>query len=716
MKTSGSPTVICAAGTLTRVAVTLALVAACAVIPVAVQADATSPSSSADTSKWQCNFCTYSYGWMGNLDAGLGRVSNDSFKFGEYTGLEKTGLYWLLGGELKYRNKDGRYLDLSANNLGIASRSVNADGGTQGEYEWHAGWQEIPQFLSETGRTPFTGLGTDTLRLPGNWVTGGSTGQMSALNADSHKVDIQNARRIAALGVRFTPRGGNWRYDVDFQRDTRTGNQLLSGSFLNTTTQLPAAIDYRTDQMHASANYRATDWQLGVGYYGSFFRDANNALVWDNPFQAIVPGATQGQLSLPPSNNFNAISFTGAWQALASTRLMANVSVGRGTQDASFLAPTLNLQLAAAAVPRANLDGKVNTLNYAVRAYSSPSPDLDLTFDYTLDRRDNHTPQAAYQQVITDTYLAAYATNIPYSYSRTRADLIADYRVSSQMHVEGGAAHEGDDRTFREAAETRTDSVWASIRDNPLSWVSTFLKATRERRSSPDYSPVDYLFATQNPLMRQFDLANRTRNQVSGQLVFSPAAGWSTGISGETNNDNYDGTDIGLTQAKDIGYTLNLTYTPDRKLDFNGYFTHQTTIWRQAGSDIFASPNWTGERGDRVQTVGLSAELREISPGLDGGADFSYSLARGTTVVMTGASGPLYPDITMRLQHLSFYAKYAFTAKFGLRLDYQIERYATSDWSLDGVSQDTVSNLLALGIYSPNYVVNVVSITAEYSF
>lgn len=692
------------------------LVAAACLFAAIAHADQPSDTSSVDTSTWRCNFCTYDYGWMGQLDAGLGRVSNSSYRFGEYTGLKESGMYWLLGGNVKYRSKDGGFLDVSADHLGIAARELNADGGRQGAYEWFAGFQEIPQFLYESGRTPFSGLGTDSLALPTNWVAAGSTGGMSKLSQDSKAVDIGNTRRIASAGIRFTPPQSHWRYSVNFQRDTRTGNDLMGASFLNTTTQLPVAMDYRTNQVRATANYAVSTWQFGIGYYGSFFSDANNALTWDNPFLPIMPGATRGQLSLPPGNAYNAISLSGAWQALESTRFMATASIGRGTQDERFIAPTLNSQLAVAALPSTNLDGKVNTLNYALRAYSSPSQNLDLTFDYTLNRHDDHTAQNAYQQAITDTYLADYATNIPYSYSRTRGDLIADYRVSSRVNLEGGAAHTGEDRTFRDAAETRTDSLWASLRADPTGSVNTFLKFAHERRSSPDYTPVDYLFNAQNPLLRQFDLANRSRNQVSGQLGYTPSEHWSTAISGELNNDNYDGTDIGLTQSKDIEYTFTVTYTPADKLDLNGYFTHQVMAWRQAGSASFSYPDWYGERGDRIQTVGLSAERRDIAAGLDGGLDFSYSLARGATVVMTSATSPLFPDITMRLQHLSLYAKYSINAKFALRLDYQIERYATTDWSFDGVNPNTVSNLLALGIYSPNYVVNVVSVTAEYSF
>ena len=686
------------------------------VCTTAVYADSTSSAVSADTSNWQCRLCTYAYGWTGNLDAGLTNVSSSSFKFGEYTGLVKSGLYLLADGDASYRKQDGHYFDVTANNLGLASRDISINGGQQGLYELSAEFQEIPQYLSNSGRTPFLGLGSDTLTLPGNWATGGSTAQMPNLNRGLQNVDIENTRRIASLGIKILPPKSNWRFSAHFQRDTQDGTNALGANFLTTSSTLPAYFDYSTNQVRATADYTADNWHIGFGYYGSFFQDANASLNWSNPFTPLTPGATQGQMAQSPNNSFNAVSFSGAWQALANTRLIATASIGRGTQDAVFLAPTVNSQLTTALLPRSSLDGVVDTVNYALRAYSYVLPDLSLTADYSVNRRDNHTPQAAYQQVITDTYLSNYVVNIPYSFSDQLGRLIADYSLTSYVHLEGGGSYENQERAYTETASTQTDSLWASIRANPISSVSTNLRFTHERRFSPDYTPIDNLFSPQNPLMRQFDLANRTRNQITGQLSYSINTQWSAGVSVENDDDQYDGTTIGLTQSKDFNYTLSVTYSPTGRVNINGYYTQERTSWRQANSQSFATADWFGDNENAFQTVGVSAELRDIKPGLDGGVDLNYSLASGATAVSTGASGPVFPNITMRMQSLSLYAKYRIDEKWGFKFAYRIERYATTDWSLDGVTPGTIPNVLALGIYSPNYVVNLISLSTQYSF
>ncbi|MDE2236047.1 MAG: MtrB/PioB family decaheme-associated outer membrane protein, partial [Gammaproteobacteria bacterium] len=548
------------------------------------------------------------------------------------------------------------------------------------------------------------------------WVSGGSTGQMSKLNSSLRNVDIQNTRRIASFGAKFIPPESHWHFSANFRRDTQDGSNALGSNFVTTSSILPAYFDYSTNQVRATAAYNLEKWQVSFGYYGSFFQDANAAVTWDNPFTPLAPGAVQGQMGQPPNNSFNALTFSGAWQMFSNTRLMATGSLGHGTQDSTFLSSTINTQLTPAPLPRSSLDGVMDTINYALRLYSSPLPDLNLTADYTVNKRDNHTPEASYQQVITDTYLSDYAVNIPYSFNDQLGRLIADYSVLASVHLEGGLSFDNQERVYSETASTQTNSYWVNVRANPFSSMTGSLQFTHERRFSPDYNPVDNLFLPENPLMRQFDLANRTRNQYRGQLSYAISSQWNAGVTAEDNIDNYDASSIGLTQAKDFNYTLSVVYTPIKTLNFNGYYTQERNSWRQANSQTYSTPNWYGDYENTFQMAGLSAEMRDIKPGLDGGVDFNYSLARGMTAVYTGVAYPAFPNITMRMQSLSLYAKYRFNPKWAMKFAYRFERYHTTDWSLDGVTPSTIPNVLALGIYSPDYVVNVISVITQYTF
>ncbi len=46
-----------------------------------------------DISSWVCKYCEFEQGLSGEVEGGVGYVSNNSFKFGEYNGLNDNGAY-----------------------------------------------------------------------------------------------------------------------------------------------------------------------------------------------------------------------------------------------------------------------------------------------------------------------------------------------------------------------------------------------------------------------------------------------------------------------------------------------------------------------------------------------------------------------------------------------------------------------------------------------
>ncbi len=131
-----------------------------------------------DTSRWACKFCPFEEGFSASVELGGGYVSDDSFKFGEYTGLNQQGAFAVANADARYRNRDGRWLDLSATDLGLDSRSLNIAGGKQGSYRLSFGYKELPHNISDTALSPFLGVGTGSLTLPSGWIPGATTGTL----------------------------------------------------------------------------------------------------------------------------------------------------------------------------------------------------------------------------------------------------------------------------------------------------------------------------------------------------------------------------------------------------------------------------------------------------------------------------------------------------------------------------------------------------------
>ncbi len=149
------------------------LLLAAVILSMSMRVDA-QHAPAVDTSRWTCKYCPFEEGFSLTPELGAGYVTDDSAKFGEYTGLNEEGAYVVADAQGRYRTKDGLWLDLSAIDLGLDSRYVGIEGGKQGAYQLHLSYKQLPHNISDTAVSPFIGFGTDSLTLPSNWVPAGT--------------------------------------------------------------------------------------------------------------------------------------------------------------------------------------------------------------------------------------------------------------------------------------------------------------------------------------------------------------------------------------------------------------------------------------------------------------------------------------------------------------------------------------------------------------
>lgn len=666
---------------------------------------------------WTCAFCKFQYGWNGSATLGLKDLSQGSYKYGEYTGLNRSGAYLDAGFNVHFLDKKGDYLNAEGSRLGLESRRVSIEGGRQGVYELTALYQVIPHYYYQSAATPFVNAGAASLKLPPNWQTGGSTGMMPDLSASLRPFDISKKRTIERVGLRLPPRRTHWSYNLGFQHEMQKGIEPLGGSFLTTSTLLPEPIDYATDQVNASANYVLSAWQMKLAYYGSFFHNSVDALRWQNPFTPYVPGADVGQIGEAPNNNFNQLSAAGSWQLPFATRLMAMAAYGRGRQNAQFLPITINPDLQTNPLPRSSLDGEVITRNYVVRLNANPVSRLNLTADYTYDRHQDLTPQALFPQVLTDTYVASALLNNPYSFEKRNARIDANYRFNRIVRFDLGGEHRNEQQEFANTVDTRTNSVWVASHIRPAEQVSLYLKYLSSRRVAPNYVPLADILSPENPLLRQYNLGDRTRKQGQATISYMPTDYLDLSFQWQQNVDHYDATVIGLTASRDTNYTINLGLQPSRHLSLSAYYTAERILNDQAGSQNFSTPDWYGDQEDIVHTAGLNADWKNIAMSHWGaGGSLLYQLARGQIAVIRSAVPGAFPDIVEKMQGIQLYVSRELSDHLALRFGYGFQRYRSNDWALDNVGPATIPNILTLGIQSPDYTINIVAVSAQYVF
>jgi MtrB/PioB family decaheme-associated outer membrane protein len=665
---------------------------------------------SVDTSRWKCESCKFEQGVTGSVDVGAGSVSDKSAEFGQYNGLNKKGGYFIGDGSVRSRGADGAYWNLDASNLGLDTRSIDGEGGKQGSYKLRLKYDETTHRIWDGAQTPYAGAGGASLTLPAGFASA-TTGAMPLAGA-MQQVDLYTQRRQVGLGASWN-RTSQWEYAVNFRHETKDGNILRTGgAFFVNSAQLIEPVDYVTDQVDASASYSGKKFQLKLAYYGSKFGNGNHALSWDDPYTALA-GETAGRLALAPDNQFHQALATAGYQFSDKTRLSADIAFGRMTQNDSFLPYAMTV-----AGPGGSLGGRAATLDAALKLSSAVTDRLRLNAAYTHNDRDNQTPQATYNWVTTDlpTFVGAPRTNLPYSFKQDKLKLSADYRASPNLRGSVGADFDAKNRTYQEVETTHENTAWGKLSSRVMDKVDlTFKLARAERRMSGTYQVVPGT-AIENPLLRKFNMANRTRDTLGLRADFPVAERINVGLGYESSDDKYSDSSIGLTNAKDTNLNGDVTVVLTEATNLHFFANHQVIKSKQAGSQIFAAPDWLADIKDTIDSFGLGVKHAAIKDKLDIGADYSVTRSRSQTSVNTGAGNPDFPHVTANLDSLKLYATYRLKENMSLQAGYWMERYDSRDWMLDGVAPSTIPNMLTMGLQAPQYHVNVVRLSLRYKF
>lgn len=669
----------------------------------------------ADTSRWSCRLCPEEAKLEGSVTGGLGGVSESSDKFGEFTGLDDSGVHLIAEADLAYRTEKGALLELELEDAGLDARRLALRYGQPGRYRLNLDYERLPKFVAEDAQTVFQGSGSQNLTLPQDWQAASSTQAMTQLLPNLNDLPLGSDRETLGLGVQAQS-GDAWHYGVDYKRIELDGEKLQGANFLTNAVILPVPLNRVTDQVDARLSYLSDDWQIQLAYHGSLFDNQSEFLVWDNPFTPLGEGADRGQLSQEPDNRFHQLLLSGSWQPTAMLQTSGRVSLGRAEQDETFLPATINPVIGTVSQPTTDLDGQVDSFNSHGRALLTPFKSLTLTGEAYYDERDNKTDLILMNPVRSDLALAPARFNRPFSFERTGGKLRLDYKPKRFLGLSTGASREETERDFQETEETSTTDYWGEVRASSDSLELRLRYLMEDRRFVENHQPLDDLDPPENPLLRRFHLGERDRNQAQARLTYTPVERVSLSLSLDYADDDYNNTQVGLTQAEDISQSIDISASPKDDISVYAFFTRQVIESEQAGSENFSTPDWTASLEDTIYTAGFGLEWLNLIKDLDLGLDFNHSNGRGEMQVTNRSNAPGFPNQSSDFNRLEIYSRYRLNENVTLRLDYWFEKLDTDDFFIDNVQPTTIPNLLSLGQQSPNYSVHAVGVSASYRF
>jgi len=655
----------------------------------------------ADTSNWQCQYCPFPEGYNAEVEAGADYVSDDAFRFGNASGYDEKGGYINLGGEGHYTN-DGYQLNWFAEDLGLDSRVFEIEGGHQGKFGFYLGYNELPYRRFDSTSTVFTPNAGDMLALPPGWVTASLTSGFTELATSLQPLNIESDRKTLSAGAKFAARS-NFSVFVDYRHQERDGIDIVSGANFIQASLLPRMIDFETDQVDVGVDYSRGSLSLSLGWFGSFFKNNNKSLTWDNPFTPF-PGADQGRLAQEPDNEFQQVSLSGAYVAKSIRSVFAfSVATGQGEQTEQLLPYTINPTILAGNLPRSSLNGKVDTTNYAFTFTSKPLPKARIKLAYRFDERDNQTAQSTWSRVVVDSFPSGdNELNIPYSFERSRISASGSYRLFDTLRVSAGYDRKELQRDFQEVAEQTEDGGWGRIRGT-------------SRREIDRYDTNVAVSFGQNPLLRKYNLAHRYREFGELTISITPAEKpFSISLSALFADDTYSKSELGLTDSENLHISADFSYSLSTQTSIYLLGGYEAIDAAQLGSATFSTPTWRAVHEDRFDHYGAGLQLRQLGERMDLSVDYLHT--NGNTMISMQENGApsQFPDLESELDSLRLKLGYQKSERLDIDLNLRYESFKTRDWALEGVAADTISTVLTLGANPYDYNVWVFGVSFRY--
>jgi MtrB/PioB family decaheme-associated outer membrane protein len=642
-----------------------------------------------------------SFGEIGALN-----VSRDSAKFGEYTGLNKSGVYLIgnfgmRGGDAYGDGNGTRRWEVWGNDLGLTSRSVGGSIADQGRWNLGLSFDQLTHYTSDSYQTPYSGsMGGNSFTLPSFGLAANTRTLSAAQLAQFQTMKISNDRDNTSItgGLIFDRQ---WSIKADFNHLEQSGAKLMgfgSAQFAvagapngERIAILPMPTNYRTDTANLALNWLGEKGHATASYFGSYFRDKYNGVSFDT-----FAGATVTEtMGTAPSNDLHQLNLSGGYAFSKRTKIAGGLSYSHNTQNTAYAYDTAAMVTAS---PTSSLNGSVRNTHADVKLTDQTTRDLTLSGGLKYDYRNNHTSSNIYNFRSIDGGNIANYPNAPISIRKSQVELAGDYRLSTAQKVRLAWNHEDTQRKCNQYAvgggtpayepgtncitvpRTKEDKLSAAYRLKAAEGLNLNAGYSySDRRSDRDLNArppmigrdgnataagiaaappgITGLNAGEFIGFNPFFEASRKQNMLKAGANWQVIEPLSLGFSGRFTDDNY-GTTFGMQKGRSWALNLDGTYVYREEGSITAYVTQQERsryMNNEARSPLSAptatvpsGATWNNRLKDTDTTIGLNAK----QGGLMGGkltllGDMTYSLTRtsfNTTLNYNLLSGPPCSD------------------------------------------------------------------------
>jgi MtrB/PioB family decaheme-associated outer membrane protein len=619
-------------------------------------------------------------------------------------------------------NPEGVWLfQAGADNVGWRDQRYFANYERVGRFSITGLWDEIPQFYSVDTATPYTGSG-GTLVLDDATQQRIQNGQanLSAYIPIAPQFELHERRDIGDVRFRATPTP---QIDVTATFTTqRHVGELPFGAGFGFSNDVEVALPY---------NSRANDFSLGtewangrqmlrVAYTGSWFDNQDDTLIWDSPLRLTdaVENPGRGRMALWPSNSAQTISAAGYTKLARKTQITGFISFGSWSNDEPLKPFTINTTLPVVALPRGNTQADAKIFSTNLNLVSRPVNDWRLSARLRHYGYDNNMPETPINEYVSlDGEIGTSHTGGPrlFAHSRTNFDADATWTGPRGFALTAGYTHNDSGYDFRTFESTGENVFRLSADAVGNEWVTFRANWDHGGRSGSGLNEDLLREIGEQPTLRYYDLANRTRNRFTGQVDITPNDVWAFGATVGTGKDDYDDTQFGLTESTFRLFSINADYRhangfgAGASYNYERYFGAQRSRSASPGQETDPRRDWTVDSTERVDYYSLYVSPPRIGERTEARLSYDYSYAKGSYFYAVVPGGPLtppnqLPDVFNKLQQLRLDVRHRLTRQLGARFGYLYEPFRVYDFAFDQSVVNSIAqpSSLVLGyIYRP---------------
>ena len=358
------------------------------------------------------------------------------------------------------------------------------------------------------------------------------------------------------------------------------------------------ALPYRsrTNDVDMGLEWSNNKAMFRAGYNGSWFNNEADTLTWDNPLVLTdsTSASGRGRMALWPSNSLQTLSAAGYAKFARRTQLTGSLAFGFANNDEPLQPFTINSALPQFALPRATADASATTVATNISLVSRPANVWRFSTRFRRYDYNNDMPATAIPEFINyDTSVKVSSTGGPelFAHDRNTFDADATWTRFRQAALTVAYTNNHNGYEHRIFESTNENILQLKADSTGFGWVNFRARYEYGTRSGSGLDEASLVQIGEQPQMRHYDLADRTRNRFVGQVDLVPTEALTFSVSGGVGSDEFDDSYFGLQDADFRNVTLSVDYMTPNGFGVGGSYDYERYAGLQQSRS--ASPGQT---------------------------------------------------------------------------------------------------------------------------